>query len=337
VQAIPESVDVAGLGGALIDALIRIDETELLAEEGFPRGCTTMIPDARWQGLYQRLGGADTMSLQSGGSCANTIATLGLMGATARFCGQVGRDHLGDIYARALTEACGGHCLHKTGDHPTGKCLSVVSIQDAERTMLSDMGAAVHLAGLGDFDEVIRRSGMLYLTGYALLGPPMRDRAMEAIAIANQAQIPVALSAADPFVVEATADLMRHLLEEFVDVAFFNKHEARALTGLPPEEAARLLAEDVDIAVVTLSAEGSLVRRGDEQHRCAAHLVEAVDATGAGDAFAAGFLFGLAHDWPLPAAADLGSRVAALTVGQLGAVVRDRSRLQAAVSASQPR
>ncbi len=320
--------DVAGLGNALVDALVRIDDTEFLATTGYTRGHMTPVDHAAWEHSYELLR-EHGVEIASGGSCANTIAALGLLGANSIYCGQVGRDAFGHLYARRIEEACGQHALTWTDSAPTGKCLSVVSERDAERTMLTDLGAAVTMDSIEPFDPIIRDSKILHLTGYLFLGEPMLSRAMESIAIANQEQLPISLDVADPFVVGATKDHMWHVIEEFTDIVFLNAEEARALTGLEPMKALERLREDVEIVVLKMGGAGSLVANGDEVVQVGVHKVDAVDTTGAGDAYAAGFLYGLVRGWSLQDSAELGSRVAGVTVSQLGAVVRDAERLQA--------
>ncbi len=327
--------DVAGLGNALVDALVRTDDTELLARWGYTRGHMTPVDHEAWEAVYADVRGQG-VEIASGGSCANTIASLGLLGAASIYCGQVGRDSYGELYAERIEEACGAHALTWTDDSSTGKCLSIVSTRDAERTMLTDLGAAVTMQSIEPFDPYIRDSRILHLTGYLLLGEPMKSRAMESIAIANQMELPISLDVADPFVVGATKEDMWHLIEEFCDIVFLNEEEAHALTGMPAAEAVERLIEDVDVVVVKLGSKGSLLARGDERVRVGVHSVEAVDTTGAGDAYAAGFLFGLTRGWPLKNCGELGAEVAALTVSQLGAVFRDRARLAEAVRRSAP-
>ena len=327
--------DVAGLGNALIDALVRIDDGALLQEAGFPRGQMSQVDNATWQGLYKRLE-PHGIELQSGGSCANTIAALGLLGTTSRYCGQVGRDRLGELYSERLTEACGGHALHWTDAHSTGKCLSVISTRDAERTMLTDLGAAVHLADLGEFSEVIRESRLLHLTAYLFLGEPMTSRALEAIAIANQTEIPVSLDVADPFVVSTCRAQIWEVLEEFTDIVFLNADEARALCECEPEEAIHKIGEVVETVVVKLGKQGSMVLANGELIRIEVDPVDAVDTTGAGDSYAAGFLYGVVRGWPLRDAAKLGSAIAAHTVCQVGAVVRNAELLRTTANTVRP-
>lgn len=328
------SIDVAGLGNALVDALVVMEDREFLAAHGFNRGHMTPVDHARWQAVFREIQDHG-VEMQSGGSCANSIAALGLMGAASTYCGQVGDDQFGKLYAARMEEACGNVGLKWTTEHNTGKCLSVISSEDAERTMITDLGAAVTMEGLGDFADVIRDSHVLHLTGYLLLGEPMASRAMEAVAVAAQEQIVISLDVADPFVVGITKDTMLELIEEFVDIVFCNEEEAIALCGVErAEDAIAALGEICDTAVVKLGSRGAVVRTGGRDYRVGIHACDAKDTTGAGDAFAAGFLYGYVNGWDAARAADLGARVASATVAQVGAVVRSKDVLAAAVAAA---
>ena len=324
---------VAGLGNALVDALVRIDDDAILQDMALTRGQMHPVDHERWHEAFSRLQHFG-VEIHSGGSCANTVATLGLLGLETSYCGQVGDDQLGHLYASRMQEACGGHALVFSKERSTGKCLSIISSSDAERTMLTDLGAAVNLPGLGRFEGHIRDAGLFHTTGYLLLGEPMASRALEAIAIANQEQIPVSLDVADPFVVHTVRDLMWHVIREFADIVFLNAEEARALTGRSPEEAIHEIGESCHTVVLKLGGRGSLIKHGDELFPVQVHPVQAVDTTGAGDAYAAGFLYGRVMGWSPARSGDLGSRVASLAVAQTGAVVRDRALLAQAVQAA---
>ncbi|NOY25784.1 MAG: adenosine kinase [Oligoflexia bacterium] len=326
---------VAGLGNALVDALVRIDDDQILARMGFTRGLMHPVDHAAWQAAFEQLQHFG-VEIHSGGSCANTVAALGLLGLDTVYCGQVGDDQLGHLYASRMQEACGGHALQFTKDLATGKCLSIISSSDAERTMLTDLGAAVALPGLGRFADEIRDSRILHLTGYLLLAEPMASRAMEAIAVANREEIPVSLDVADPFVVDSVRDRMWEIVQEFADVVFLNADEATALVGCSPEEAIHKIGEVCQTVVLKLGSRGSLVKHGDDLFAVGIHPTDALDTTGAGDAYAAGFLYGYVNGWSPRRSGDLGSRIASLTVGQVGAVVRDPLALKAAVDACDP-
>ncbi len=326
--------DVAGLGNALVDALVKVEDDTVLTSLELTKGQMHPVDHDRWSEIYASLE-AQGIELHPGGSCANTITALALMGARSVFCGQIGDDELGRVYATRLESACGAHALHVTTQRNTGKCLSIVT-PDAERTMLTDLGAAVELPHVGDFAETIRNSRLLYVTGYLLLGGPMVEATWEAMEIARQAGVPIALDVADPFVVGIVKDSLWKVLREYASLAFLNSEEAQALTGLPPAQALDAVAEVVDLTVVKLGSKGSLIRQAGQTTSIAAHLVKAVDTTGAGDAYAAGFLYGWLRDWPLTHAGDLGSRIAGHTVRQMGAVCRDIPVLQDCINAAAP-
>lgn len=323
--------DVAGLGNALVDALVRMDDKPFLLSHGLDRGHMTPVDHARWQAIFEEIQ-EHGVEIHSGGSCANTIAGLGFLGARSIYCGQVGDDQLGHLYAARMEEACGGHCLNWTKAANTGKCLSIVSATDAERTMLTDLGAAVTMDDLGDFPGIIRQSRVLHVTAYLLLGEPMAARAREAMAVAVQEQIPVSIDVADPFVVSTVREAMWAAIEEFADIVFMNEEEATTLAGVDdPLEALDKVAEICDTVILKLGGRGSVVQHRGQRVTAGVHPVEAIDTTGAGDAYAAGFLYGYVRGWDAARSADLGSRTAALTVAQLGAVVRDAEAMQDAI------
>ena len=320
---------VVGLGNALMDALVLLNDDQLIEQEGLNKGIMHPVDHERWMQVYQQLS-SDSVSLQTGGSCANTIATLGLMGATVSYCGHVGDDEFGQVYTEQLQSACGHHSL-AFGSGATGKCLSLVS-PDAERTMLTDLGTSVELPHIQHFIPQIQAADLLYSTGYLLLGEPMKSRLEEAVKAARQANIPFAFDVADPFVVNATRQEMMTLIQEYADIVFLNEEEAKAMTGKDhATEAINELKGICDTVVVKLGAKGSIVFSQGQYAEAQVYRVQAVDTTGAGDSFAAGFLYGWTQGWELARSMRLASRIAAETVSQLGAVVRDRARLERAI------
>ncbi len=324
--------DVAGLGNALVDTLVTIDD-QALVDTPYQRGIMHPVPHREWELAFERFQ-HPTMQVHAGGSAANTIAGLGLLGARTVFRGQVGDDELGRRYGASLDEACGGHALAVTSEHPTGKCLALVSKSDSERTMLVDLGAAPKLTGLGEFETHIRRSKVFHVTGYAFLEGPIRATAFQALDVARKAGVQISLDVADPFVVAAIRDDVWRVLREYASIAFMNNEEAAALCGgMAPEQAVHEVAEAVETTVVKLGSRGSLVKQRGVLTPIGIHRVQPMDTTGAGDAYAAGFLYGFVNDWSAARCGRLGARVAALTVAQLGGVFRDRAGLAAAVDA----
>ena len=199
--------------------------------------------------------------------------------------------------------------------------------------MLTDLGAAPLLPDLGPFAEAIQFSRVFHTTGYALLSGPIRETALEGVRVARAAGTLVSIDVADPFVVKALQVDLPALLQD-TDIVFMNEEESRALCpGATPEEAAVQTGQHVRTVVVKLGCKGSLVVHEGRTIRADIHQVEAVDTTGAGDSYAAGYLYGFSRGWPPERCAALAARTAALTVSILGAVYRDREVLREAINA----
>jgi hypothetical protein len=324
-------IDVAGVGNALVDALVIVEDDLVLQDLGLTRGTMHPVDHDGWMKAYERLR-SHKIAFESGGSCANTVSTAGLLGASAIYCGQVGDDQMGRLYASKMQEACGDHALRFTKERATGKCLAIISAVDAERTMLTDLGAATELPGLDDFEAQLENARIVHFEGYGLLGGPIKAAVLRALAVAKASGARISFDAADPFVPMTIPEDVRDVLTRFADIAFLNAEEARILGGgLPPHEAIHAIADACGITTlaVKLGAHGSLVRHNGEVFEIPARKVKAVDTTGAGDAYAGGFLYGVSRGWSAEASGHLASAVAALTVGQIGAVVKDRAALVA--------
>lgn len=320
--------DVVGLGNAIMDALVKIEDDSLLASLGLVRGQMHPVDDARWVdvlGKVRHLG----VEFHSGGSCANTVATIGLCGGNVIYGGQVGADEFGARYAKSLEASCGRHALAVDPVLPTGKCLSLISVKDGERTMLTDLGAAIHLDGLGVVKEHIARARLFHTTGYKFLGGAMRETAFAAVQTAEANDVPISFDVADPFVARTIGADVEALIKDHVSIAFMNREEAEILTGKPVGEALDGLADWAETVVVKLGGQGSVVLHGGQRHAIPVFPVKVADTTGAGDTYAGGYLYGWLRGLSPSACGELGSRMAALTVGQVGAVVRDRERIAA--------
>lgn len=322
-------LDVCGLGNALMDVLVRLDDDTALDDLGLRRGIMHLVDEEAWSRAYARVSALPTQ-VWPGGSCANTVSTLALLGARTLFCGQVAADPFGLRYRETLTALCGGDRLHVLPEAlgRTGKCLSLISA-DGERTMLTTLGCATDLDPAHLFTDVIPRARFFHLTGYAFAGGRIGAAAREALEIARANGVKVSFDVADPFVVRFNRELIWEIIERYADVVFTNEEEARSLCELPPEEALAEMSRHTEIAVVKLGSRGSLVRTGDHVTAVEIHKVIPLDTTGAGDAYAGGFLFGLSRGWSVERCGRLASRVAAETVAQTGAVVHEPGRLEA--------
>lgn len=326
------SWDIAGLGNALMDALVVIEDDKILDELGLVKGTMHPVEHDRWQEVYEGLRHLG-VTFDSGGSCANTIATAGRLGCRALYCGQVGDDQMGKLYASLMEKATGSHALRFSPALATGKCLSIISKADAERTMLTDLGAAVALDDVGDFSDALATSKIAHFTGYTFLGGPMQAVALEAVRHARESGALISIDAADPFVIDMVKDLFWDLLESSADLVFLNEEEAKHLTDMDAGAAVDHIAEraNVDTVVVKLGKRGSLIRSKGERYEVGVSPVKAVDTTGAGDAYAGAFLAGMGRGWDVARSGKLASHVAALTVAQVGATVKDAALLNAAL------
>jgi len=322
--------DVFGLGNALVDALVVTDDLELVRKHGLQRGTMHLVSDARWRAVYGEVP-RDEVELHPGGSGANSVSMVAMLGGKSTFCGLVGADQLGQTYAQRLAEVLGEHHLRTREDVATGKCLSIISRDDAERTMLTDLGGAMELGPTDLPVEAVETATWLHITGYLFTGGQMGEAAMLALERALRAGTRISFDVADAFVIQHCRETVEKVIRDYADVVFMNEEEARLLAGTDAADAVHKVGAWTDTAVVKLGKRGSIIKKGETIIPIEAVPVEAVDTTGAGDAYAGGFLYGLARGWELEACGHLASAVAGLTVSQVGGVVRDQQRLLAAL------
>jgi sugar/nucleoside kinase (ribokinase family) len=277
----------------------------------------TMVDAARSDDIYAQLGPAQETS---GGSAANTAVGVASFGGRAAFIGRIADDTFGKVFAHDLRNAGVEFDVSPATDgSPTGRCLVIVAA-DAERTMCTYLGAGAEI----DPDDVdadrISSAAVTYLEGYLWDEPGAKDAIRRAASLARDAGRKVALTLSDPFCVERHRDEFRALIESDVDVLFANEHEITMLYEVDDfDEAARRVSECCEIAALTRGAQGSVVVRGAERHEIAADPVaKLVDTTGAGDLYAAGFLFGLTHGYDLATCGQLGALGAAEVISHLG-------------------
>jgi sugar/nucleoside kinase (ribokinase family) len=310
---------VVTLGHALVDVVATCDDG-LLDALGLTKGTMQLSDGEEAERLYAAMAPETEMS---GGSAANTAACLASLGGSVQFMGKVADDPLGVTFARDIRTVGvrfeSQPATPDPGTPGTGRCLVFVT-PDAEKTMCTSLGIGEALTTAELDLEAIRAARVLYFEGY--MCKDETDAALRAaIGTARAAGTLVAMSASDPAWVELRRDDMWELLPE-MDLLLANEPEALGLAGTKDlQEAIRRLVEVCPIVAVTLGSEGSLVtRRGGETVAVPAEPVaHAIDTTGAGDSFAAGFLYGMVHGMDLESSARLGSLAAAEIVSHLGA------------------
>lgn len=312
-----ERFDVVGIGNALVDVLSNESDT-FVAAQGLAPGSMTLVDTERAEQLYAAMGPAVEIS---GGSAANTLVGVASLGGSAAFVGRVADDQLGGVFGHDIRAA--GVTFRAepvAGGEPSGRCLIVVT-PDAQRTMSTYLGASAQL-GPADVDhDLVARAQVLYLEGYLWDEPDAKAAYRLAARTAHDAGNRVAFTLSDSFCVERHRAEFLDLVESEVDVLFANEAEITSLYEVERfDDALQRVQHHCEIAVLTRSEKGAVVVTRDEVHVIDAQPAPAVvDTTGAGDLFAAGFLFGLTHGYHLGTAARLGAVAAAEVISHLGA------------------
>jgi sugar/nucleoside kinase (ribokinase family) len=311
------TIDVAGIGNAIVDVIAHADEA-FLAAEGFAKGAMTLIDAERADALYARMGAAIE---SSGGSAGNTMAGLASLGGRGSYIGKVRDDVLGGVFRHDMTAiGVDYRTPHATSGPGTARCLIMVT-PDGQRTMGTYLGACVDL-GPEDVDqEMVAAAQITYLEGYLFDPPRAKDAFRTAARLAHDAGRLVALSLSDPFCVGRHRGDFRELVAHEVDILFANEAEICSLYETDNFDVAMSAARGhVKIAALTRSAAGSVILADGAAYRiAAAPVARVVDTTGAGDLYAAGVLFGLTRGLPLPTCGAIGSLCAAEIISHVGA------------------
>lgn len=309
-------IDVAGIGNAIVDVLAHADDAQLGAL-GLTKGVMTLIDAQQADVLYAKMGpGLEC----SGGSAANTIAGIAALGGKAAYIGKVKNDQLGQVFRHDLhSQGVTFETAAAAAGPPTARCLIFVT-PDAQRTMQTYLGACVEL-GPDDIDgDLLAAAQVTYLEGYLWDRPEAKAAFRKAATVAHAAGRQVALSLSDPFCVERHRAEFRQLVSEHIDILFANEAEITSLFQTDFDDAIRQLKGHVTVAAVTRGAKGSVVLSADDVVVQAAEPVaQLVDTTGAGDLYAAGFLYGYTQGRDLAAAARLGGICAAEIISHFGA------------------
>jgi len=310
--------DVLGIGNAIVDVISR-SEDDFLIRHDMRKGGMMLIDEARAEAIYDAMGPAIEIS---GGSAANTIVGVANLGARAAFVGKVRDDILGRAFTHDIRAEGVTFDTPPAGEGPsTARCYILVT-PDGERTMNTYLGAAQQLDPDDVDAETVAASAITYLEGYLWDPRDAKDAFLKAAAIAHDAKRLVALTLSDAFCVDRwRAEFLQLVRDRVADVTFANEAELRSLYQTADfDTAVAELRKDARLAVVTRSEKGCLVVSRDRVEAVPAFPVErVVDTNGAGDMFAAGFLFGLARGVDHATAAQLGALAAAEIIGHLGA------------------
>jgi len=310
--------DVLGIGNAIFDVLVTTDEA-FLAAHGMTKGGMALIDEARAAAIYRDMGPATEMS---GGSAANTIVGLASLGARAAYVGKIKDDQIGRLYAHDIRAAGVAFQTRPAADGPATGCSYILVTGDGERTMNTYLGAAQALTP-ADIDAAeIAASRYIYLEGYLWDPASAKEAFVKAARIAHESGREVALTLSDSFCVDRyRGEFLELMRGGTVDLVFANEAELHSLYQTSDFDGALAqLRQDVKLGVVTRSEKGCVVASGTGVTAVPAHPVETlVDTTGAGDLFAAGFLFGLVRGAGFENAGRLGALAAAEVIQHIGA------------------
>lgn len=308
--------DVYGVGNALVDIQARVDDAVIDSLQ-LDKGIMKLVDGTEQAAVLSMMSGL-SLHRCAGGSAANTVVALADFGGSAAFVGKVGDDETGRFFLEEMREL-GIAVEVQPAATQTGTC-AVLITADAQRTMLTHLGAATTLTA-DDVDEAaIRAAKYVYIEGYLLTGETTKAAAYRAIELAKSNQTKVAFTASDPFLVNLIRDEIWELITGPVDLFFCNQQEAVSLTGLSdPIACASQIHEHAENVALTLGEKGSIVMHGGESYPIEGVQVDAIDTTGAGDMYAGGLLYGITNGMSWRQAGHLASQAAARIVAQMGA------------------
>ena len=304
---------ILGIGNALVDIMTSIDDDSFLNKHSLPKGSMQMV-DKDKSDLINADSDKFNKVVTSGGSAANTIHGLGMLGAETGFIGAIGVDKMGDFFEKEMQDS--GTIINlfrrKT---PTGVAIALIS-PDSERSFATCLGAAVELSP-SDLDDVFfSRYNILYLEGYLIFN---RSLVEKACMLAKRFNMEVVLDLASYNVVEAKLGDFMEITSKYVDILIANSEEANAFTGSDNVEALHKMSQISPIAIIKNGDEGSIIKSYNEIINIEAAAANVRDTTGAGDLYAAGFLYGYSLNYSLYACGKIGSLLAAKVIETTGA------------------
>ena len=303
---------VLGLGNALVDIMTRMDKDDYLKEFDLPKGSMILVDADKSNRVYEGTGHLER-TLASGGSAANTIHGLSNLDIETGFIGKIGRDEIGEVFYKDLLKSgIKPHLLYSRTD--SGKVMVLVS-PDSERTFATYLGAAVEMKSSELRDDIFEEYDIFHIEGYIVQDHELLETAMKK---AKKHGLKISIDMASYNVVDENLEFLKYILQEYVDIVFANEEEARSLTGKEPHGALFELAGSCEIAVVKTGKKGSLILHRDQKHEVGVIDVVSIDTTGAGDLYAAGFLYGLLNDLSMENCGRIGSLLAGKVIGVMG-------------------
>jgi sugar/nucleoside kinase (ribokinase family) len=310
---------IIGMGNALTDILLLIDNDIVLEQLNLPKGSMQLVDKEKSAEIFELVSRFGS-KMVAGGSASNTVTGVTRLGVEAAFVGKTGRDEIGAFYKEDIEKNNVHSCLLDVTT-PSGRCVVLVS-PDGERTMCTYLGAAAELTPDDLSADLFKTYDIFHIEGYLVQN---NELIRKAVKLAKEAGLLVSIDLASYNVVEDNLEFLQEIVSKYVDIVFANEEESRAFTGKSPREALKHIAELADIAVVKVGKEGSFIKSGNKTIQVASRLADCIDTTGAGDLYATGFLFGMARELPLDTCGKIASIVSGHVVEVLGTKLSNRT------------
>lgn len=308
---------VLGVGNALVDIISVLKDDSILEEFGLPRGSMTLVDTDLSKKIYDATY-SENSEMATGGSVANTMRSLASLGGNGGYFGKIGKDDLGDLFQHDF-ERKGIRTHLNYSEKDTGRVMGLVS-PDSERTMATYLGAAAELTSADFVQEIFEGYDYVYMEGYLVFNHELIKTGVE---MAKKAGLKVAIDLASFNVVEANLEFLKELIKNNVDIVFANEEEAKSFTGKEPEEALHEIAKNCELAIVKVGKEGSMIKCNNEVIKVGTIKAKALDTTGAGDSYAAGFFYGLTKGYNLEVCGQIAALVSGKVVEVMGANLPD--------------
>ncbi|MDR1600995.1 MAG: adenosine kinase [Tannerella sp.] len=303
---------ILGIGNALLDVLLMLESDETLARLGMEKGVMDLIDERRMLEIHRAQAGLKRNEAP-GGSVCNTMRALAALGAEAGYVGKIGSDNAGRFYEQAVRQAGVTPCFVRV--EGISGCSTVLISPDGERTMATFLGPAAMLSADEITDDTLCKYDCVYVEGYLISNDTLFLPILQRI---RRLGLKIALNLSNFNVVDSFIELWRRVIPEYVDILFANGSEAKSYTGLDAENAIGEILKQVDTAVVTIGEKGALAGSGNTRIHVPAPACTPIDTTGAGDNFAAGFLYGLSAGASLEQSARIGTLLSGHVIETVG-------------------
>ena len=308
---------VLGVGNALVDVISVLKDDSILKIFGLPRGSMTLVDTELSKKIYDATY-SEKSEFATGGSVANTMRSLASLGGNGGYLGKIGSDDLGNLFKQDF-ERKGIRTHLKLSEKDTGRVMGLVS-PDSERTMATYLGAAAELTPEDFSPEIFEGYDYLYMEGYLVFN---HDLIKAGVEMAKSKGLKIAIDLSSFNVVEANLEFLKDLIKNNIDIVFANEEEAKSFTGKEPEEALHEIAKVCELAIVKVGKEGSFIKHGNEVVKVDTIKAKALDTTGAGDSYAAGFFYGLTNGYNLETCGKIAALISGKVVEVMGANLPD--------------